>query len=423
MKKPNQAWTAKVIIPAMAESGTRLLAAAFRAVGMEAEVTPPSDPRTLELGSRYTCGDECFPAKVTIGDFMRVLEQPGADPARTMLFMPMANGPCRFGQYAPYLRGVLDRNGFQQVKILSPNCDDGYASLGSLARPFMRTAWRAAVAGDILEKLLLMARPYETAPGEAERVYRESIARLREALETAPLEPRAQLRLLRAALIECRERFRALPLQGRRDRPLIGIIGEIFCRLNAFSNQDLIRRLEQCGAEAWIAGFGEWVWYTNAEEMRLLKLRRRLLTGRTLAAWLRGRAQRSDEEALLTPFAADFAGRQEPHIREVLDSARPYLPAEGAVGEMVLNIGNVPCFARRGIDGIIDISPFTCMNGIVSEAIYPRVSRDLGGLPIRSLYFDGVLTELDSDLQVFLEMASDYRRRRTRSPSVPVQAT
>ena len=53
---------------------------AFRAIGLDAEPTPPSDHRTRELGARYTSGDECYPAKVTVGDFMKVLEQPGDRP-------------------------------------------------------------------------------------------------------------------------------------------------------------------------------------------------------------------------------------------------------------------------------------------------------------------------------------------------------
>jgi predicted nucleotide-binding protein (sugar kinase/HSP70/actin superfamily) len=295
---------------------------------------------------------------------------------------------------------------------LSPNCEDGYASLGRVAMPFLRTAWRAAVAGDLVEKLLLMIRPYEVKPGEADQAYQESIQTLSEVLENAPLSPGPQLRALCDGLSGCRDRFRALAVKRREGKPLIGIVGEIFCRLNSFSNQDVIRRLEAYGAEAWLAGFAEWVWYANTEEMRLLKLGGRGLSWNVWRARLRNHVQRRDEEALREPFAADFAGRPEPEIAEVLDAARPYLPAESATGEMVLNVGNVPCFARRGVDGVIDISPFTCMNGVVSEAIYPRVSKDLGGLPIRSLYFDGSTADADLDLElgVFVEMARAYQR-------------
>src|ERR1051325_11650732 len=93
----------KLYIPPMAYGSARAFAAAFRAMGVDAQPTPPSDNRTRELGARYTSGDECYPAKVTVGDFMKVLETPQVDPARPVFFMPTAQGPCRFGQYSPYL--------------------------------------------------------------------------------------------------------------------------------------------------------------------------------------------------------------------------------------------------------------------------------------------------------------------------------
>src|SRR5579864_162642 len=107
-------------IPAMAEGSVEALASVFRWLGIEAYPTPHSDARTRELGARYTSGDECYPAKVTVGDFMKLLEKPETDPARIALFMPTAEGPCRFGQYAPYLRHVLNANGYSSVEILSP---------------------------------------------------------------------------------------------------------------------------------------------------------------------------------------------------------------------------------------------------------------------------------------------------------------
>ena len=130
----------RVFIPPMAYGSGRTFAAAFHALGLEADITPPSDSRTRELGARYTSGDECYPAKVTVGDFMKVLEQPGTDPAQTVLFMPTADGPCRFGQYAPYLRRILEENGYPHTNVISPSSHDGYADFGDLARQFVRTA-------------------------------------------------------------------------------------------------------------------------------------------------------------------------------------------------------------------------------------------------------------------------------------------
>jgi predicted nucleotide-binding protein (sugar kinase/HSP70/actin superfamily) len=394
----------------MAYGSARAFASAFRAIGLDAEPTPPSDSRTRELGARYTSGDECYPAKVTVGDFMKVLEKPGTDPTRVALFMPTAQGPCRFGQYAPYLRQILNSNGYGSVEILSPTSQNAYAGLGSLAGPFVRTGWRALLCADLLEKLLLMNRPYEERRGDAESVYEESLADLCRTLEETPVEPGVQLRGLCESMVRSRDRFRELGTPRSRALPLIGIVGEIFCRLNTFSNENLVQCLEGYGAEAWLSDLVEWIWYTNSEHFRKLKLAGRIWTAEALGAWIRKRVQKRDEHVLVEPFQEDFVGREEPDIYEILECARPYLPREGAFGEMVLSVGKIVYLAKKGAAGIIDISPFTCMNGIVCEAIYPRISRDLGGIPIRNFYFDGTQSDLDRDLGVYMELARSYRR-------------
>ena len=396
----------------MAYGSARAFASAFRAIGLEAEPTPPSDHRTRELGAKYTSGDECYPAKVTVGDFMKVLERPETDPRRVALFMPTAQGPCRFGQYAPYLRQVLNANGYRDVEILSPTSQNAYDGLGTLAKPFVRTGWRALLCADLLEKLLLMSRPYEEQRGDAEAVYEDSLADLCATLEQTSAEPGVQLQALRDAMVRCRGRFRKLAAHRDGRQPLIGIVGEIFCRLNTFSNENLVQCLEQYGAEAWVSDIVEWIWYTNSEHFRKLKLEGRIWTAEALGAWVRKRVQKHDEHVFMEPFAEDFRGREEPDIYEILECARPYLPREGAFGEMVLNVGKIVYLAKKGAAGIIDISPFTCMNGIVCEAIYPRVSRDLGGIPIRNFYFDGSQSDLDRDLGVYMELARSYRNRR-----------
>jgi predicted nucleotide-binding protein (sugar kinase/HSP70/actin superfamily) len=402
----------KIYIPPMAYGSTRAFASVFRAIGLDADLTPPSDSRTIELGSKYTSGDECYPAKVTIGDFFKVLEQPGVDPARVAFFMPTAEGPCRFGQYAPYLRHILNASGYREVTVLSPTSDNSYAGLGDLAGQFVRSGWRALLAGDILQKLLLRHRPHEVERGSADAAYHSSLEDLCQTIESTPAKPGAQLAAMRESLVRARNRFRGLKIRRDPKTPLIGIVGEIFCRLNTFSNDDLIRRLEEYGAEAWLSDIAEWVWYTNAEQFRKLRLAKRLWSKDGLIAVLRKRIQARDEHVLFAPFEEDFRNVEEPRIEEVLDLARPYLPQDGAFGEMVLNVGKAAYLAKKGVDGIIDISPFTCMNGIVSEAIYPRLSRDLGGLPIRNFYFDGTQSDLDRDLGVYLELARAHRNRR-----------
>jgi predicted nucleotide-binding protein (sugar kinase/HSP70/actin superfamily) len=402
----------RVYIPIMAEGASEAFASCFRWFGIDAEVTPASSAHTRELGSRFTCGDECYPAIVTLGDLLHAAEQPGFNPVHSVFLMPTAEGPCRFGQYAFSLKKVLREAGCGDVGIISPTDRNGYADLGDIASAFTRMAWRAIVATDTLHKALLRTRSHETIPGTTDRVYLQCHKELCDTIESACGNTSCQLRSLVQSMVRARERFRRIAARFKPEIPLIGIVGEIFCRLNSFSNDDLVRKLEAHGAEAWLSGIGEWISYANDCQIQDLRLRGRAFSLAMAGAQLRTWVQRADEHVLIRPFAADCVGYVEPEIEEVLELAWPYLPVCGVVGEMVLSVGKAAYLAKHGADGIIDISPFSCMNGIVSEAIYPKLSKDYGGIPIRNFYFDGTHSDLDRDLGIYLELAHSYHEAK-----------
>ncbi|MBM3321357.1 MAG: hypothetical protein FJY73_11845 [Candidatus Eisenbacteria bacterium] len=401
----------KLYIPPMAYGSARATAAVFRSAGIDAEPTPPSNERTIELGSRYTSGDECYPEKVTLGDFLRVAEGKDFDPSKTAFFMPTASGPCRFGQYAQLLETVFREIGADDVYVFSPSSRDGYDGIGS--ENMERAIWRGLIAADALRKMLLRCRPYEARKGDMDAVYEESVARLCGVLEKPGLSAGKRLEAITSALAESRARFRAVPARYEKGKPLVGIVGEIFCRLNRFSNEDLARKVEEQGGEAWLSDIGEWVWYTNSEKKLRIRDEGRKGTARLAKAKIKETIQRADEHAIYKPFEEDFIGIEEPEdIEEILDHAAPYLPRRGALGEMVLSVGKSVYLHRKGADGIIDISPFSCMNGIVCEAVYPEVSKDHDAMPIRNFYFDGTQVDLEQQIGIFLELARSYRARK-----------
>ncbi|MGH9681888.1 MAG: acyl-CoA dehydratase activase, partial [Candidatus Acidiferrales bacterium] len=261
-------------MPSMQAASSRLIAAVFRSIGVDAEVFPSSDARTRELGARYSSGEECYPLKITLGDSLKVLEQPGNNESNTAFLMATGSGPCRFGQYAPYFQSIFRDLGYPHVTLVSPSFEKGYADYGEASTVFVRSAWRAVVCADILLKYLLRTRPYEQNPGSADAIYDESLTDLSHVLEARWGSHAEQMNQLQAGLLRARARFRSLPLHGDRDRPLIGVVGEIFCRLNTFSNEELVRRFEAAGAEIWLNDISEWVWYSNDEEIRLHARRR-----------------------------------------------------------------------------------------------------------------------------------------------------
>ncbi len=417
---PSGLTTRRLYIHRMTDGGAECMAAAFRSVGIDAVVVPPSDARTFVLGAQHLAGDECLPAKLTLGDYLKVVEAPGFDPEKSAFLMPTTEGPCRFGQYAPYIRKVFRDLGYPGVPVFSPTSGDAYEEIGSIGPELRRTAWRGFVASDVLRKILYRTRPYERTPGDADAAHADAVRAVCAVLGAKGVTHRERLARLRETLTRIRGRFRAIPACYERGRLLIGIQGEIFCRLNEFSNDDLIRRVEASGGEAWLSDISEWVWYcNNDQEFWLRKIGKRFsLT--MLGAKVRDRIQRADEVALREVFGEDFIGYEEPaDIDIILRAGDRYLPQAGAMGEMVLSAGKVDFFFRKGADGIIDISPFSCMNGIVSEALYPRQTQEHAGIPIKNFYFDGKEGHRTQDLEMFLEMARAYQVRKPHPRRYP----
>jgi predicted nucleotide-binding protein (sugar kinase/HSP70/actin superfamily) len=193
------------------------------------------------------------------------------------------------------------------------------------------------------------------------------------------------------------------------------MVGEIFCRLSTFSNDDVIREIEAHGGEVWISDVVEWVYYINFWEREELRTFDTPYSLRMFKAWLTDRVQKSDDHKLVKIFEEELKGREEPKdIGDIVDLGSKYLDPHAALGEMILNVGKSVYLADKGVDAVIDVSPFSCMNAIVSEAIYPTLSKDLKGLPIRSFYFDGTGTNLDEEVEIFMELAGHYRSSRGR---------
>jgi len=408
-------------IPRMTYVGARLMAAAMRSVGIDAAVTPESDDRTLDLGGRYGSGEECYPQKVTLGDFLKIVHSEGFDPDRTAFFMPVAEGPCRFGQYRPYLQQVLQELGYDDVPVISPTSKNSYDGMAEYGTWMIRRLWQGLVASDILRKMLLKTRPYETQLGAADEAFETSIGMVEQVLEAPGLRLRRRMAGLVEALVKSRELFRAVPASYVRGKPLIGVVGEIFCRLNTFSNYDAVRKIEAHGGEAWISDVTEWVWYTNWSQQDILKRDGKRVSLQMLGVKIKNAVQRGDEHRLLAPFSEEFRGYEEPHdlFAEVLEPGWPYLPADGALGEMALSIGKSVYLHEKGADGIIDISPFSCMNGIISEAVYHAVARDHDEIPIRNFYFDATSSNMERDLDIFMELAESYQKRKNKPRRYP----
>ncbi len=403
----------KMYIPQMSFEASFLMAAAFKSIGVDATPSPDSDESTLQLAAKYTTGEECLPQRVVLGNLLKIVNSNDFIPEKNAFLLPTSSGPCRYGQYSPLIKKILREIGAEETLVFSPTSSDGYSGFAENVTHFMRTAWRATVIADILRKLLFMFRPYEKENGETDRIQKDALESAGQILQQEDLSLNKQMRMLVRQLKIIGNQFLRIPLkEPLKSRPCVGLMGEIFLRLNNYSNQNLIRHLEKLGGEAWLAGISEWVWYTQIEEQRKLREAGKKYSFAMLKTIIRNTIQHQDEKKLWRPFKDIIQDREEHQTRELLKYSWPYLPYTKSHGEMTLNAGNVVAFHKSGCDGVIDIGPFTCMNSIVSEVVYPKLSQDYNHIPIRVFYFDGVPVDLEGDLEIFMEMVKAYRKKR-----------
>jgi predicted CoA-substrate-specific enzyme activase len=391
--------TKKIYIPYMCDHSFPV-AAAFKACGVEAEVFPESDEETLYWGRKLTSGKECYPCILTTGDMVKLVEDPQFDHSRAAFFMPSGNGPCRFGQYHRFHRLVLDDLGFHHVPIYSPNQDETlYSDLGIMGSKFTRLGWQGIVAVDLLMKKLMETRPYEKEGGKTDQVYQESLRRICEAiLKGENLEESLQKSI---------EDFNQIEVDGLGKKPLIGIVGEIFVRLNRFANENVIRKIEQFGGEAWIAPLTEWILYVNTiAKKRSLKNKS---FSNLLKVFLTDYYQKKDEHHLEKIFKGQLRNFGEPKTRTILKRAKPYLDSSFE-GEAILSVGKTIDFARRGASGVVNIMPFTCMPGTIVSTLLKRYREENNNIPILNMAYDGQeQTNTLTRLEAFMYQAREFQ--------------
>jgi predicted nucleotide-binding protein (sugar kinase/HSP70/actin superfamily) len=379
------------------------LAAAMRHYGMAAEVLPPTDDRSMAIGLRICGGRECLPCFLAMGDVIRRTEEPDFDPDRFAFYFPTASGPCRFGQYTMLLRDILDEAGLGHVPVYSPSTANSFQGFGPKPGPLRRLTWQGLIALDLLIRLLLEHRPYETTEGSADALYQQQLGPVTAAIEAGGG------RRLATALRQAADAFGALPVDRSVERPVIAIVGEVYVRWNAYSNRQLVREVERLGGEVLVASMAELVYFMNYRMQEVAKVSGRygaLLDGKIMD-WY----QQATEHRLLRAVRHQLRRPDETPSRAVADAIAPYYdPALGT--EAVLTMGRAIEYVRAGVHGILNVMPFSCMPGIIVSGMAPRLRRDLDHVPWLDLPYDAQKeTNIRTRLEAFMHQARQYQRR------------
>jgi predicted nucleotide-binding protein (sugar kinase/HSP70/actin superfamily) len=379
---------------------SHLIAAVCRSFGVHSESLPMQNQEDLDLARKYTSARECFPMICTTGSFLRKLMEPGTDPAKVSFFMPDHNGPCRFGQYNRFQRVLFDKLGFEKTEIVAPSNDGAYEDISSgNGSKFRLNTWKGFVAVDMIRKLKQERKPYELVPGSVEKVYQQALADLVTCMENGGGG-------LTDTLARITHSFIQIPLSNGKRKPVVAVVGEIFMRDNDFCSGHLVSRLEKFGAETWIAPFGEWLSYSTIRYTRDSKWKGDFKG--VIKSKLQEYFQESIAKSITKQFHGLFDEDKEVSVKEMLEACSPYVHRHYD-GDPALNLGTSAILVDKGISGIANILPFTCMPGTLVASVSDQLRKDKGNIPYVSIAYDGQEdASIELRLQAFMHQAYQY---------------
>lgn len=217
-----------------------------QALDAEYILQPPMTSRTLEIGARYSPDSVCTPFKTSLGNMIDALEA-GAD---TLI---MTLGVCRLGYYGELQEKILHDLGYEFDFINLSEYATGHPKdyLKALRRigPKASVAKMTQIGAETLKMLSYLDETeaayyqncgFELHHGDFKKAWNHFLTSM-EMAET--------LHDIEAAHKTVRQEFAAIPVNKPVSPLRVGVIGEYYTAVDAFSNLNLEQKLADMGVE------------------------------------------------------------------------------------------------------------------------------------------------------------------------------
>ncbi|HHI96697.1 MAG TPA: hypothetical protein ENJ96_02470, partial [Thermodesulfatator atlanticus] len=129
--------------------------------------------------------------------------------------------------------------------------------------------------------------------------------------------------------------------------------------------------------------------------------------------------QIKDEHKFVSLVKDLLDSAEEPTVEEIIGLAKRYV-SEEFEGEAILSVGKSLDYLRHGVNGIVNVIPFTCMPGTVVTMLLKRVREERGLIPVLTVACDGQRSmgtrmRLEAFMHQVHEHFEETRRKRPQA--------
>ena len=383
----------KLLLSNMGELSTELMGAVLRGIGINAEVMPVADRKTIQLARSHASGKECVPSHIVLGSALQFFasEKYRKDEIY-VLFVPITTGPCRTGQYFVFFENLFRDMRLENVVVMTMSADNSYTELGP---NFSKYMWFGLAISDYLKDIQNSLRACAVDPAAALESFSHSWRKLMAGAEK-------DISKIMPTLREIAEEVATIPLRKKLEEiPRVLIVGEIYVRRDDFAVDELVGLFSSKGIMAKIAGIGEWIHYLDfvreydlKKRLKLLPWTKRLFSEeakKLLRLWIEEAWKHSVENRVKRALAPAKLIPHTPHdMRKIMANTSKFFVNHELNSEIAVSSGVAATAMEEGYSGIVNISPFACLIGRVIEGLITPWARERD-YPVISVEVDGNL--------------------------------
>lgn len=408
--------THTILVPQMAPIQFELLQTVLAKEGYNIELLDTVQKSAIDQGLKYVNNDACYPAIIVIGQLIEALQSGRYDLDNTSVVISQTGGGCRATNYIALLRKALKDAGFPDIPVLSANHYGAEKNPGFKVNvSLIKKAVSAVIYGDLLMRVLHRVRPYEAIPGSADLLYRRWMERCKEQILSGDRE--AFDKNLRGIV----EEFDQLEITAQI-KPRVGIVGEILVKYHPAANNNIVRVLEEEGAEVIIPDLLDFFTYCAYDYIfnyQYLSGKRIFnLAGKYLIYYLEGKRKYMN---VLLENSNRF--KAPASIYHKKDLASRIMSLGHHCGEGWFLTAEMIDLINHGVPNIVCMQPFGCLpNHVTGKGMMKELKRQYPQANITAVDYDPGASEVNQLNRLKLMLTVAFKNIHVASDSNPVPA-
>lgn len=390
--------THKILVPDMLPIHFSLITAVMKKHGYEVEHLTNSSRNVVDEGLKSVHNDTCYPALLVIGQFLDALKSGKYDLDKTALMITQTGGGCRASNYIHLLRKALQAD-FPQIPVISLNFTSTEKSAGfKVTIPMLLSLLNAVFYGDLMMSLYNQCKPYEKIEGESDKVLAECQKILQaKALKRGFKSKKKNYKLILDAFSKIE--------RTERNKPRVGIVGEIYVKYSPLANNNLEKFLLREGCEPVVPGLIDFVLYCIINNVNDGKIYGYSTLYTKISHLLYKIVLKGARK--LNKLIESYGFMPAHDFEELREEADKLIHQAVKMGEGWLITAEMGCLAKTGTENIVCTQPFGCLpNHIVAKGMSRRVKDVYPQANIVAIDYDPSATSVNQENRLKLMIAN-----------------